>query len=141
MKRVLGLLLGLFGIFAVATPLTSEQNPNLHVRSSNRLTGAAEGDAAPVCIVTPARAQKRVRMVATVQSSPGRPINRRLSEGSKGPEPLWLSELNQWRRLAGLRLVAENAYLNHGSEEHARYLVVEGPAAAAAFRAYDRRIG
>jgi hypothetical protein len=140
MKRVLGLLLGLFGIFAAAAPLTSERNPNSYVRSSNRLIGAVEGDAASVCIVSPARTQKRLRMVATVQPSPVRPINRRLS-GAKGPQPLWLSELNQWRRLAGLRLVAENAYLNHGSEEHARYLVAEGPAEAAAFRAYDRRIG
>jgi hypothetical protein len=56
-------------------------------------------------------------------------------------EPLWLSELNLWRRMAGLEIVIENARLSYGSEEHARYLVVQGPPAIAGFRAYDRTIG
>jgi hypothetical protein len=55
--------------------------------------------------------------------------------------PLWLSELNRWRRMAGLRVVVENTHLSDGSEKHARYLVVQGPANTEAFRDYDRSIG
>jgi hypothetical protein len=66
-----------------------------------------------------------------------------LSEATTEPlaPPLWLSELNQWRRMAGLRVVAENAHLSDGSEAHARYLIAQGPEDIAGFRAYDRNIG
>jgi hypothetical protein len=43
--------------------------------------------------------------------------------------------------MVGLPLVVENPRLSSGSEEHARYLVLQGPLDVSRFRAYDRRIG
>src|SRR5260370_22720964 len=55
--------------------------------------------------------------------------------------PPWLSELNRWRRIAGLNIVRDSTSLSYGSEQHARYLAVGAPTGVADFRAYDRSIG
>jgi hypothetical protein len=146
MKKFVGLLLGLFGIFALTTPLASELNPHSNDRALSSPLGAGRGGAAPVYLVPATRAQRRRRVDANLpipilQSSLAPSLDRGLSEAPQEPMPLWLSELNQWRRMAGLRLVAENARLSDGSEEHARYLVAQGPEDTALFRAYDRSLG
>jgi hypothetical protein len=143
MKKVLGLL----GILTLATSLTSGRNPksdNLGLNSRK----AAEGRVAPVCIVPAIREEKILKVgyalpASSIHSPPAPVIAQHLSQTSTVPlpMPLWLSELNQWRRMAGLRVVTENAHLSYGSEEHARYLVAQGPADTAGFRAYDRSIG
>src|SRR5262249_8394845 len=141
-----GLLLGLSAICLIATFVTSERDPNSNVGTRSRLLDIREADAAPVSVVPPAQSPKRLEVraalpIAVLRSAPATPVRRHLSETPKRPVPPWLSELNQWRGIAGLGLVVENAELSYGSEEHARYLVVQGPADAAGFRAYDRRIG
>jgi hypothetical protein len=142
MKRFLGFL----GILALATSLTSGRNTKLNARGIMNLA-AGEGGVAPVFIV-PAPGQKGLRTRSTLPvnsfRSPLVPsIEPCLPEATKQPiaQPSWLTELNQWRRMAGLSGVTENARLSHGSEEHARYLVVQGPANTTAFRAYDRSLG
>ncbi len=143
MKKVLRLL----GILALATSLTSGRNPKSNDFDLSSLN-SGEGEVAPVCIVPAAPENKLLKVrnalpARIVRSLPASVIGRGPSEATTEPlpMPLWLSELNQWRRMAGLRVVAENAHLSYGSEEHARYLVVQGPADAAGFRAYDRSIG
>src|SRR6266481_3905503 len=143
MKRVLDLL----GILALVTTLTSGRNPRSNDFGLNSVK-AGEGGVAPLCIL-PVPREKKVHKVryglrATVFRSPGEPgIERGLSLATMEPMPvpLWLSELNQWRQMAGLRRVVENAHLSYGSHEHARYLVVQGPPDPAGFRAYDRSLG
>ena len=39
----------------------------------------------------------------------------------------WLSTLNKWREMAGVRPVGENSNLSHGCELHAQYLVNQMP--------------
>jgi hypothetical protein len=142
MKRVLGLSLGLFGI-VLASSLTAQRRPNSNHLALGGQLGAAEGDVAPVYLVPARGAPKRLGARATMQVGSARPaaasIHAALSESANNP--LWLSELNLWRRMAGLEIVAENASLSYGSEEHARYLVVQGPPGVAGFRAYDRTLG
>lgn len=55
-------------------------------------------------------------------------------DGSK--KGVWLVELNKWREIAGLAAVGENADLSKGCENHARYLVENGPQDPAAFAEY-----
>jgi hypothetical protein len=132
MKKVLGILLSLFGIVTLATPLASEPIFKTSFVALNRFK-AGESRVAPVCIVPP-RTQKELRVRLTFPRVP-------LAPSSKQPVPLWLSELNQWRRMAGLHLVTENTHLSYGSGQHARYLVVEGPPDNSGFRTYDHSIG
>ena len=54
---------------------------------------------------------------------------------------LWLTELNKWRETNGLSTVGENARLSQGSEQHARYLVQEGPSDDASFYSYAAMLG
>jgi len=143
MKKVFGLL----GILALVASLTSGRN----LKSDDPGPGSlksAEGGVASVCIVPAASGKKAFKVrdalpATTFRSLPSPVFERGLSAAAMEPlpAPLWLSELNQWRRMAGLRAVAENAHLSYGSEEHARYLIAQGPADAVGFRAYDRRIG
>jgi hypothetical protein len=143
MKTVLGLL----GILTLATSLTSGRNPKSDSLALNSRK-APEGGVAPVSIVSAVRGKKILKVryalpASSIRSSPAPVIEQRLPQATTVPRPmpLWLSELNQWRRMAGLRVVTENAHLSYGSEEHARYLVTQGPADTAGFRAYDRSIG
>jgi hypothetical protein len=146
MKKVRALLIGLFGILAVATSITTERTPHSNYPALGGSQEAGSGDAAAVCIVRRGRTQRQPRPRAHLpievrRFSPAESINPALKELSKGPGPLWLSELNEWRHMAGLHLIAENAHLSDGGKDHARYLIVQAPANIAGFRAYDRSIG
>lgn len=146
MKNVLALLVGLVGILAVATSLTAEATSNSNSHALRSGYEAGQSGAAAVSSVSNGRAQKQLRRraglpVAALGCSSALSIDRPLSESSKRTVPLWLSELNQWRHMVGLHLVADNSRLSSGSKEYARYLIVQSPADLSEFRAYDRRIG
>jgi len=126
MKQVLGLLLGLLGTLTVRTSSAVELTSQTKHVVLNIARGD-EGAASPVCTV-PASHEPR-----TTKARSTSPI--------KQPRPLWLAELNQWRQMAGLPLVIENPRLSSGSQQHARYLVLQGPVDVSSFRAYDRAIG
>ncbi len=144
MKRVLWLLLGLLGIFAL-TSSTSERNPTLSGVAFDRRIEVRDGGVSPVYVQPQRRKRTGLEMGAIRFRStpwPSAPsINQAFSQTPGEPVPAWLSELNLWRRMAGLGVVAANADLSYGSEQHARYLVVQGPTDATGFRAYDRSIG
>jgi hypothetical protein len=126
MKKVLGLLLGLLATLGVGTAAAVEPHPepkSIVLRSAC----AGGGGVAPVIIVTPSRRPRSTE----ARSTP--PV--------KQPQPIWLAELNQWRQMAGLPVVIENPRLSSGSEDHARYLVLQGPVDVSRFRDYDRAIG
>src|SRR5215469_15582734 len=125
MKQVLGLLLGFLGTLAVTISAAVELSPGAKEVSARTPT-AGEGSVAPLCVLPASHAQKGSGTRSTLAIK---------------PPPPWLAELNQWRRMAGLPVVIENPHLSSGSEEHARYLVLQGPLDVGEFRAYDRRIG
>src|SRR5947209_807109 len=102
MKKVFGLL----GILALAASLTSGRN----LKSDDPGPGSlksTEGGVEPVCIVTAASGKKAFKVryaspATTFRSSPSALIEQGLSAVTTEPlaAPLWLSELNQWRRMA-----------------------------------------
>jgi hypothetical protein len=138
MKRVFGLL----GILAFAASLTSGRNLKSNDPGRGR-SKSAEGDVAPVCIVPAASEKKAFKVRYALPAATFRSSSPLIEPGLSAATtaPLWLSELNQWRRMAGLSAVAPNAHLSYGSEEHAHYLIAQGPADTVGFRAYDRSIG
>jgi hypothetical protein len=139
-------VLGFFGILTLATLTISGRNPKWQEPGHLSLM-AGESAVAPLYIMLP-RVPEKLKIRSTLpitgfRSSAALATERGSSVASKEPgtTPVWLAELNQWRRMAGLHVVAENAHLSYGSEQHARYLVVQGPADTGGFRAYDRSIG
>jgi hypothetical protein len=126
MKQVFGLLLGLLGTLTVTRSAAVE--PNKEPKDVVFQTcSAGDNGVVPACIVPASRPERGARGGSTL------PI--------KQPQLMWLAELNQWRRMAGLPVVIENPRLSFDSEEHARYLVLQGPIDVSRFRAYSRRIG
>ena len=145
MKRVLGIFAGLLAILSLTTPSFAEQNLRAKVPALNR-PNITQDSVAPLSVITPAAIVKtddnRSLPVAAVTSRSAALIAHMPQSGHAVlPEPLWLAELNLWRRMAGLNVIVENSKLSLGSAEHARYLVVQGPADVTGFRAYDRSIG
>ena len=53
----------------------------------------------------------------------------------------WLAEVNHWRTEAGSTPIGENPDLNRGAEQHAEYLVKNGPRTPSAFMAYIQTLG
>jgi hypothetical protein len=53
----------------------------------------------------------------------------------------WIVELNRWRTMAGVGRVGENPMLTYESQQHARYLVKQGPTDNRAFGLYARALG
>jgi hypothetical protein len=143
MRKVLGLI----GIVALATSIALGRNSktnNFELDSPK----AAEAGVARMHIVPAEREKHGLNLHYVLETRSFRPssasvIARGVSEAvtESMPVPCWLSELNLWRQMSGLHAVAENSYLSYASEEHARYLVIQGPTDIAGFRAYDRRIG
>ena len=126
MKQVLELLLGLLGTLTVTRSAAVE--PNQEPKDVVFQTcSASDNGVVPVRLVPASRPERGTRAGSRL------PI--------KQPQLMWLAELNQWRRMAGLPVVIENPRLSFGSEEHARYLVLQGPIDVNRFRAYRRRIG
>jgi hypothetical protein len=161
---------GLIGLFALATSITSGRNPKTTDAVFNGLAEGrtasvcimpdssypslnkatlSQGPVSASVDSVPERPLHGKRAAYSLLHSRPSPIGRLAAAGERrsantelfNPQPLWLAELNRWRRMAGLTPVAENGPLNHGSEQHARYLVTEAPHDVAGFRAYDRNIG
>jgi hypothetical protein len=138
MKKVLRLS----GILALAISVTSGRN--LKPNGGHNLE-TEEGGVASVCIVpaTPDKSAHTFHTARILRTSRASVIDHGRAQVTiqEPSAPLWLAELNQWRTMAGLRIVTESAHLSFGSQKHARYLVLQGPLDAAGFSAYDRAIG
>jgi hypothetical protein len=141
MNKVLRLL----GLIALAASLTSGRKPKSIEVAPEK---SAEGRTAPVFIVPPGSHYKLPKTgyarSRNSHASMALTIEQRSLGAVTGPFaeiPPWLSELNRWRRIAGLNIVSDSTSLSYGSEQHARYLVSGAPAGVAGFRAYDRSIG
>ena len=48
-------------------------------------------------------------------------------ESAQAPASDWLTRLNQWREMAGVRPVGQNSNLSYGCQQHANYLVDQIP--------------
>ncbi|HJU12314.1 MAG TPA: hypothetical protein VJ728_15630, partial [Candidatus Binataceae bacterium] len=145
MKRALGIFAGLLGILSLTTSSFAEQNLRARVPALNA-PNITQDSVAPLSVITPAAivktdADHSLPVAAVTSRSAGLIAHMPQSGHAVLPEPLWLVELNLWRRMAGLNVIVENNKLSSGSAEHARYLVVQGPADVTGFRAYDRSIG
>ncbi|MGH7934522.1 MAG: CAP domain-containing protein [Candidatus Binataceae bacterium] len=57
------------------------------------------------------------------------------------PPPPWLDDLNKWRQMAGLKPVGANSELIYESQQHAIYLIEQGPTDERQFRIYAATIG
>jgi hypothetical protein len=86
--------------------------------------------------------QKRLAAEGDLGASPGSvmdPTADRIVTTSSDAE--WLARVNRWRTAAGVSPVGENRALTLGGEQHALYLVKNGPDDVAAFGRYVQTLG
>jgi hypothetical protein len=94
----------------------------------------------PVWRASPSSAATPNGELSLARATPDDPAFAELIADGTG-NGLWLVELNKWREATGLEAVGENTDLSHGSANHARYLVEQGPHDGPGFVAYIASIG